>query len=394
METEIGAAPIVNGTATLDTGGDLCRHLQRRRRLHRRLDYVGSRLVDQTVNVTIGKTSTSTPLHLLAPNGGDRSERHLDRDDHRAPAGVAPTGTVTFTNTTSSTTLGTAAVSQVIVNQNGSPAIEFEATLTVASGTFSSGTCTTFPPAYSGTGLRQQHWNRLAQCRQLHHHHRYLEPCRADSQHRPGTHAHCDCHEQPAAGTPSGTLEFYDETLPLGAGTASVQNPNVFTLTVNTSLVQSVTVTNAAESTNSNITTVTLTTDASKPMTIGESVTVEGITTGNYNGTFTVTAVSGNTFSYLDSGAQGAVNGPASGLAIGLYVLTPGLHSISAVYTPPAGSTSFATSTGVLEQSVQGTTMGTAMSSRNEPGMELPRWKPHCHRRSLVRSARRSTLTS
>src|SRR5262249_12918362 len=48
-----------------------------------------------------------------------------------APAdGGAPTGTVTFTDTTTSTTLGTVAVTQVIVNQGGLPVVTYQAALT------------------------------------------------------------------------------------------------------------------------------------------------------------------------------------------------------------------------------------------------------------------------
>src|SRR5262249_33247414 len=57
-------------------------------------------------------------------------------------------------------------------------------------------------------------------------------------------------------------------------------------------------------------------------------------------------------FSYQDDAANGEATDSNGGLAIFLNVLTPGLHSISAVYTP-TGST-FGGSTGVHQQTVQG----------------------------------------
>ena len=77
-------------------------------------------------------------------------------------------------------------------------------------------------------------------------------------------------------------------------------------MTVPTSLVQSVTVLGASAVTNGGTTTVTVTTDAAIPTAlVGNQVTVEAVTYSAYNGTFTVTAVSGNTFSYVDNNAAG-----------------------------------------------------------------------------------------
>ena len=178
------------------------------------------------------------------------------------------------------------------------------------------------------------------------------------------------------SGTGTGTIgsvQFYDDTLLLGqtptnpTGAYPVTN-GMATLTLNTSLVQSVTVLQASASTTMGTTTVTLTTDASNPMAVGEYVTVEGLTNSVYNSLgntnnnyFQVTAVSGNTFSYVDAAANGAATLGSTtslgiGLAIGLDILTPGLHSITAVFT--STSSSFAGSTGVHEQSVSGQAMG------------------------------------
>ena len=150
-----------------------------------------------------------------------------------------------------------------------------------------------------------------------------------------------------ASGTPTGTVQFYDNTLALG-GPVTLNGSGVATLTVSTTLVQSVTISSASANASG---VVTITTDANNPMTVGESVVIEGITTTAFNGAYTVTGVSGNTFTYQGNFHRAATD-TKGGLAIGLNVLTPGLHSISAVFSP-TGST-FGPSTGVHEQTVQG----------------------------------------
>jgi hypothetical protein len=183
------------------------------------------------------------------------------------------------------------------------------------------------------------------------------------------------------SGTPGGTVQFYDDTLPLGTP-VTLNGSGVATLMAPITLVQSVTVLSASSATSAGTTTVTLTTDANNPAFVGELVVVEGITNSVYDSPgspfpditqpFTVTAVSGSTFSYVDNSANGAATDTKGGLAIGLNVLTPGLHGISAVYTPTGSSlTSFAGSTGVHEQAVQGAAfgLGDVFQERNGDGV-------------------------
>ncbi len=305
-----------------------------------------------TVSDTVGLIATSTGLTFSPTTVGTNQSDTLTATIN-VPTGQSPTGLVTFTNTTNSTVLGVAQVTQVIQNVNGLPVITFIATLTVPAGTFTAGTYN-ISAAYSGDGyfaasttsgsLSVVKSTTTTVTSSL------ANPTANTGQALTLTAAVTST----AGGTPGGTVQFYDDTLALG-GPVTVNGVGVATLTVNTTLVQSVTILSASANASG---VVTITTDANNPMTVGESVTIEGVTNNAFNGTFTVTGVSGNTFTY-----QGQFHGAASdakgGLAIGLNVLTPGLHSISAVYTPTGASlSSFAGSTGVHEQTVQGLAFG------------------------------------
>jgi large repetitive protein len=364
---EIGAAPVINGTATFSTGGDLAPGSYNIVAVYTGDNTYAASPASSSVSVTISKTNTSTTLTFNPPSVGTNQSETITA----IVSGVPPTGLVTFTNTTSSTTLGNAPVSQVIVNNNGTPQIVFEATLTVPGGTFTAGTYN-ISGAYSGDAYFSSSTGTGS-----------LSVVNSTTTTVTASSANPNAATgdaltltatvtSPAGGTPGGTVQFYDDTLPLG-GTLNLNGSGVATLTINTTLVQSVTVTSAAQSTDGGgNTTVTITTNANNPMTVGELVTVEGINTQAYDGTFTVAAVSGKTFSYADANAAGAPTDTNGGLAIGLNVLTPGLHGISAVYTPTgANLSSFSGSTGVHEQTVQGLTFAAAdvYQERNGDGI-------------------------
>jgi hypothetical protein len=349
-----------SGTATLDTSGILPAGMY-----SVTATYTGDGTYAPSTgatSLTVSLISTSTSLSFNPASASTNLPETLTAQVN-VPPGQNPTGLVTFTNTSTSpnTVLGYATVNQVIQNVNGTPTITYLAILTVPAGTFTAGTAN-ISAAYSGdayfansTGTSSltvvNGTTTTVTSNQT-------NPTATSNQTVTFT---ATATSPSASGNYSGSVQFYDNTLALGAP-QSISSSGVATLTVPTSVVQSVTVLGASASTSGSTTTVMITTDAAIPAAlVGQQVTVNAVTYAAYNGTFTVTAVSGNTFSYVDNVANGAPTIPstvggttyaAGGLAIFLNVLTPGLHSISAVYTP--SGTTYGASTGVHEQTVAG----------------------------------------
>jgi hypothetical protein len=366
----IGAGSVQGGTATLSVQGLLPAGSYTVFGV-----YTGNKTFapssSSTVSATIAAISTSTTVSF-SPSTVGTGQSDTITATITVPAGQAPTGLVTFTNTTSSTTLGFATVNQVIVL---GPTITFVATLTVPPGTFTAGTFS-ISASYSGNAYFASS-SGSGSLSVVNSTTTTVTSSLSTPDARTGTAITLTADvTSAAAGTIGGTVQFSDGTLALGAPVTV--NNGIATLVVDTSLVQSVTVTSASAATVSGTTTVTLTTDANSPMMVGESVKVVGINNSAYNGTFTVTAVSGNTFSYVDNAANGAatitspVVNQGIGEAIGLNVLTPGMHSLSATYTPTGASlTSFAPSIGVHEQTVGGLAFaaGDVYQERNGDGI-------------------------
>jgi hypothetical protein len=344
----IGTALVRGGTATLDTSGILPAGTY-----SVTATYTGDSTFapsSGTTSLTVAAIGTSTSLSFNPTTASTNASETLTATI-TVPAGQNPTGLVTFTNTSNSTVLGSATVNQVIQNLNFSPTVTYLAILTVPPGTFTAGT-TNISAAYSGdayfasstgTGsLNIVNGTTTTVTSSL------TNPDATSNQSVTLTAT----VTSPGSGTFTGTVQFYDNTLALGPA-QTISGGGVASVTVPTSQVQSVTVASASASTTGGTTTVTITSDATIPAAlVGGQVTVEALKTKAYNGTFTVTAVSGKTFSYVDNAANGAATDSNGGLAIFLNVLTPGLHSISAVYTP-TGST-FGPSTGVHQQTVKG----------------------------------------
>jgi hypothetical protein len=348
---EIGSAPLVGGTATFVTAGNLGAGSYNVVAV-----YTGdANFAPSTSNaqpVTINQAATTTTLGETANPVAAGVPDTLIATIGSLPAGTAPTGTVTFTDNATSTVLGTAPVTQIIVNQAGSPVIEFVATLTVSFATI-------------GTHGVTANYNGDAN---------FTSSAGSDSVGvvNPTTTTVTTSDPNPTAnptgsvtltatvtspgGTPTGSVEFFDDLLPfLGA-----------------------TLTSATDAGG----TVTITAANTVPFTNGQTVAITGVNVPGYNGVFTISGVSGNTFQYTVSNS-GLANGSGgvAGLAATLDgtgtatatistallqagagqadVLTPGLHSISAVYTPDANSLfTFFTSTGVYEQAVQAQPFG------------------------------------
>jgi hypothetical protein len=350
---EIGAAPLVSGTATFNTAGNLAAGTYNVVAVYTG-DANFAPSTSSSQSVTINQATTTTTPTVAANPAAIGVPDTLTATLGSLPAGTAPTGTVTFTDTTTSTTLGTAPVSQVIVNQGGSPVIQFVATLSATftlplgthnlSATYngdanfatSTGTSSVTVVNATTTTVTTSDPNPTA---------------------NPPSSVTLTAAVSSAGGTPTGTVEFFDDLLPfLGA-----------------------TITSTADAGG----TVTVTAASNVPFSNGQTVAITGVNVAGYNGVFTISGVSGNTFQYTVSD-PGLTNGSGgvAGLAATLDgtghasavistallqagagvadVLTPGLHSISAIYTPDAaGSSSFFTSTGVYEQAVQAQAFGT-----------------------------------
>jgi hypothetical protein len=348
---EFGAAPLVSGTATFTTAGNLAAGSYNVVAVYTG-DSTFAPSTSALQSVTINQATTTTTLTESANPVATGILDTLTATIGSVPPGTAPTGTVTFTDVTTSTTLGTSPVSQVIVNQAGNPVIQFVSTFTASISTLGSHILSA---TYNGdtnfvasTGL-----NTLLVVNQTTTTVTTSDP---NPTANPSSSATLTAAVTSSGGTPTGFVEFFDNLLPfVGA-----------TITSTTDAGGTVTVTAA-----NNV-----------PFSNGQTVAITGVNVAGYNGVFTISGVSGNTFQYA-VGDTGLANGSGgvAGLAVALDgsgnasatintallqaapgvadVLTPGLHSISAVYSPDAaGFNSFFTSTGVYEQAVQAAVFG------------------------------------
>ncbi len=346
---EIGAAPIISGTATLATAGNLGAGAYTNivAVYTGNATYAASSSAAQSA--TVNKASTTTTLtesaNPVAVGVVDKLTAVV-----AAPAGTAPTGTVTFWDGAvgTGTNLGTATVSQVIVNVAGSPVIEFVATLNA---TFSTVATHNLSAVYSGdnnfttsTGTSSLVVVNATTTT--------VTSNNSDPTASPSSTVTYTATVTSVGGTPTGSVEFFDGLLPF------LYDP----------------ITSATEIG----TTVTITAANPVPFTNGQTVGVTNMSVAGYDGDFVISNVSGDTFQYT-AGASGLANGSngmaglaavlnGSGVATATIntalvqaaagaadVLTPGLHSISAVYVPDsAGANTYFTSTGVNEQAVQG----------------------------------------
>ena len=269
---EIGAAPIVNGTATLNTAGNLGGGTFNVVAVYTG-DSTFAASTSTAQSVTITKASSTIALTFsanpVATGVNDTLTATLT-----VPAGTAPTGTVTFKN--GSTTLGTGTVTQTIVNHSGTPVITFVATLTTAFATQGNQSITVNYGGDSNFATSTGSASVLVVAATT----TTVTTSNAGPTAVSGASVTFTATVASAAGTPTGTVQFYDNLLPIG-GAVTLNGSAVATTTATTALLQ-------------------------------------------------------------------AAN-----------VLTPGLHSISAVYTPDtAGANNFFTSTGVYEQAVQAQPFG------------------------------------
>jgi hypothetical protein len=267
---EIGSAPLVSGTATFNTAGNLGAGTYNVVAVYTGdSTYAPSTSAAQsvTINPAVTSTTLTESLNPVATGTNDTLIATIT-----VPAGTAPTGTVAFLD--AGTTLGTGTVSQIIVNQNGTPVIKFVATVTTSFST--TGTHVLFA-SYSGdTNFTSS--TASDQLLVVFKTTTSVTTSNPNPTANPPSTVTLTATLTSDGGTPTGTVQFYDNLLALGSPVTL--SGGVASITVSTGLVQ------------------------------------------------------------------------------GSGVLTPGLHSISAVYTTDAPN-QFFTSTGVYEQPVQAQTFGT-----------------------------------
>jgi hypothetical protein len=283
---EFAVAPLVNGSATFVTPGNLGAGT------YNNLvavytgngTYAASSSAAKSATVTkfaTGVTLTET-FKPVAAGFAETLTATLS-----IPVGTAPTGTVTFwdvTNgsagSTNSINLGTVSVTQTIVNQGGNPVIVFSAVLSTS---FTALGTRNLSAIYSGDanfGTATGTDTLLVVNPTI----TVVTTSDPNPTASPSKTITLTATVTSVGGTPTGTVQFYDNLLPIGSA-ATLNGSGVAKVTVSTALLQA-----------------------------------------------------------------------AAGLP---DVLTPGLHSISAVYTPDtAGANTFFTSTGVYEQAVKAQAFG------------------------------------
>jgi hypothetical protein len=276
---EIGAAPIISGTATFVTAGNLFAGSYSVVAVYTG-DGTYAASTSSPQSATINKASSGTTLTVSANPVATGVPITL-KAVVTVPAGTLPTGTVTFFN--GATQIGSpVALSQLIVNVSGSAVIMFQATTTY---TFTAVGTANLSAVYNGdVNFNTSTGND------------------SETVVNPSTTVVTTSNANPTAatpvmvtltatvsgtaGTPTGTVQFYDDMLPIGTP-VTLNGSGVATETVNTALLEA---------------------------------------------------------------ASGSPD-----------LLTPGLHSITAVYAPDSGSSGiYFASTGVYEQAVQAQAFGTA----------------------------------
>jgi hypothetical protein len=278
---EIGAAPVVNGattTATFVTAGNLPAGSYSNLTAVYTGDSTHAPSTSSPASSAAIQQVTATPTLTIAANpvatGVSDTLTAILNAAGGVPVGTAPTGTVTFMDGTTVLNTTPATISQVIVKQAGNPVITFQASFKA---TFSTLGHHSITAVYSGDSNFTTATSAATDLLVVNPTTTAVTTDNASAGPVGATVDFTAAVTSPGAGTISGSVQFYDNLLPLGA-----------------------------------------------PVTI--------------SGPSGVTAVETVSTALLQAANK----------------LTPGLHSISAVYTPDApGSLLFFTSTGVYEQSVK-----------------------------------------
>ncbi len=228
---EIGAAPIVSGTATFVTAGNLPASTTAYNIV---AVYTGDNTyapsTSSAQSATVNQATVGVNLSAAPSPVATGVNVTLSATLTSVPAGTTPTGTVTFND--GSTTLGPGTIAQTIVNVSGSPVIAFVASFTTVfttAGTHDLSAVysgdTNFATATGTTSLLVVSPTYVT-----------VTSSNADPSAAPSATVTYTATVASAAGTPTGTVQFYDNLLPIGSpvtlssGAASV--------TINTALVQ------------------------------------------------------------------------------------------------------------------------------------------------------------
>jgi hypothetical protein len=272
---EIGAAPVVSGVATLNATTNLPASSSAQTVVAvytGNATYAANSSTGQAV--TISQATPSTAVTFSANPVGTGANETITATVS-VPAATQPTGTVDFFDGGTQLNSTSVPLTQVVVNQGGSPAILYTASFTT---TFSGIGSHTITATYNGDtnfAVNTSPGTPLSVVNSTTTTVTTDNPVASPS----GDTIDLTATVASDGGTPAGTVQFYDDLLPLG-NPVTLDGTGAATITVNTNLIQ-------------------------------------------------------------DSAGD----------------LTPGLHSISVIYTP--ASSSFFTSTGVYEQTVAAQAFGT-----------------------------------
>ena len=279
---EIGAAPLVNGVATLRATTNLPVGADNVVAVYTGdATYAGSSSAAQAV--TIGPTATSTIVSFSANPIGTGAPVTLTATVTAANAqangyGVQPTGMVSFV--ADGTSLGAAALTPNVVNQGGQPVQVYTATLTTSFSTLGAPSITA---SYSGDANDSASTSSPQALNVVNSVVTTVTTSDSDPLASAGNAVTLTATVTSTGGTPTGSVSFYDNLIQIG--TATLDQTGVASITIKTASVQA-----------------------------------------------------------------------AKGLP---DVLTPGVHSITAIYTPDAaGSPTFYGSQGVYEQAVAANPFG------------------------------------
>jgi hypothetical protein len=349
---EVGAAPIIGNTATWNTASDLAPGSYTLFAVYTGDSTFATNSSSALASFTVSKSSTTTSVTLTPQNAGTGQTVTITAQVV-VPAGTAPTGTMVITDGNGHTF--TVPVIQTIANPGSGPVIQFLGTATTS---YSSLGSFTVNATYSGdanfTGSSGSATESVVNSTVTTVTSSAANPTASPSTNVTFTAA---VTSPSSSTTATGSVQFYDNTEALGAP-VNLNGSGVATLTVPTSLFQEVSLLSETETG----TTATITVNANNPFTSGQMVTIAAVAegsngqvngnySGGYNGTFAVTPVSGHPNQYTFTAPPGLPSGNTGGYVVAINTLSPGLHSVTAIYTPTG--TTFAGSVGIHQQAVQ-----------------------------------------
>jgi hypothetical protein len=181
-----------------------------------------------TINKATPGVSLSTSANPVAIGTNDSFTGTLTG----VPIGTTPTGTLTFKD--GSTTLGSGTVTQLIVNQSGNPVILFETSFTTAFTTLGHHSITA---VYSGDSNFNGATSSALDLLVVNPTYTTVTSSNANPTASPSTTVTYSATVASPGGTATGTVQFYDNLLPIGSAQTLVSGSA--SVTINTALLQS-----------------------------------------------------------------------------------------------------------------------------------------------------------